>query len=113
MSDLSLREAMLLAGWPHPSEQTHLERCLEFFIVDWDFEFPPEDVSMFNYFSVGHASSWHETCARKQQPRARTASRIGMLGNFSWESPRFFVTDQRGYAVVAQHVARDIPTTKT
>lgn len=28
-----------------------------------------------------------------------------MLGSFSWESPRYFVTDPRGYAAVARQVA--------
>ena len=37
--------------------------------------------------------------------RARTAARLGLLGAFAWESPRYFVTDPRGYAAVADHVA--------
>ena len=40
--DLSLREALTRQGWPRPEDQTALERTLEFFVVDWDFEFPPE-----------------------------------------------------------------------
>jgi hypothetical protein len=40
--DLSLREALTRQGWPRPGDQTALERTLEFFVVDWDFEFPPE-----------------------------------------------------------------------
>eukprot|EP00656_Telonema_subtile_P000413 TRINITY_DN10190_c0_g1_i6.p1 TRINITY_DN10190_c0_g1~~TRINITY_DN10190_c0_g1_i6.p1 ORF type:complete len:275 (+),score=56.25 TRINITY_DN10190_c0_g1_i6:775-1599(+) len=31
-----------------------------------------------------------------------------MLGNFSWESPRFFVTDHRGYSELARHVAKHV-----
>eukprot|EP00747_Dinoflagellata_sp_TGD_P055290 gnl/TRDRNA2_/TRDRNA2_149472_c0_seq1.p1 gnl/TRDRNA2_/TRDRNA2_149472_c0~~gnl/TRDRNA2_/TRDRNA2_149472_c0_seq1.p1 ORF type:complete len:348 (+),score=53.75 gnl/TRDRNA2_/TRDRNA2_149472_c0_seq1:127-1044(+) len=39
-------------------------------------------------------------------PRARSAARHGLLGGFSWESPRYFVTDPRGYAAVAEEVVR-------
>jgi len=112
--DLSLREALLQAGWPAPEDQTHLEKTLEFFVVDWDFQYPPEAISTYNYFSVGHADSWNETCTKPAQrpgyaATARTAARLGMLGNFSWESPRYFVTDPRGYSAVARHLVKDIP----
>lgn len=122
MSDISLREALVSAGWPEPEKQTHLERTLEFFVIDWDFEYPPEEVSTFNYYAVGHADSWEKSCPTNAQqhkhrvggrfqgfPRARTAARMGLLGNFSWESPRYFVTDPRGYAAVAEHVVRALP----
>ena len=115
-SDLSLRDALTQAGWPVPSEQTPLERTLEFFVVDWDFEFPPEHVSIYNYFAVGKADSYHNLCNQSmattttrstpgRMPNARTAARLGMLGGFPWESPRYFVTDKRGFAAVAEHVA--------
>lgn len=112
-SDISLRAALTLAGWPLPEEQTALERTLEFFVVDWDFEFPPQNVSIFNFFAVGHADSWKETCSGNDRStyrmgRARTAALMGMVGNFSWESPRYFVTDPRGYGAVADFVMKDI-----
>ena len=42
---------------------------------------------------VGHADSWKETCSGNnsgtyRMGRARTAALMGMVGNFSWESPR-------------------------
>lgn len=108
-SDISLRQALLQAGWPHPKDQTARERTLENFVIDWDFEYPPEEVSTFNYFAVGHPDSWKETCKGHHPPsRARIAKSMGLLGDFSWESPRFFVTDKRGYAAVARHVAKDV-----
>jgi hypothetical protein len=92
-SDISLRTALNLVGWPSREEQTPIDRTLEFFVVDWDFEYPAEDVSLFNYFAVGHADSWREACggSGRSNPavrfsRARTAQRLGLLGNFSWEA---------------------------
>lgn len=112
LGDVSLREGLLLAGWPTRETQTPLQRTLEFFVVDWDFEFPAEQISIFNYFSVGHSGSWKEVCnvsnnvpPRQVLPRAKTARSMGLLGGFRWESPRYFVTDPRGFAAVADHVA--------
>eukprot|EP00947_MAST-08B_sp_MAST-8B-sp1_P000531 g531.t1 len=62
LGDTTLRAALTKAGWPRPEQQTPLERTLEFFVCDWDFEDPPEGISLFNYFSVGHADSWKEVC---------------------------------------------------
>jgi len=109
LGDISLRDAMSKSGWPPAESQTPLERTLEFFVVDWDFEYPPENVSMFNYFDVGKSGSWHEMCSSAKKHhilrRARTAARTGMLSGFIWEAPRFFVTDPRGYSAVAEYVA--------
>lgn len=100
-TDISLRDALTLAGWPESAQQTPIERTLEFFVIDWDFEYPAENVSLFNYFAVGHVDSWREACRssldvrrslgssgrRPQLPRARTAARLGLLdgvlGSFS------------------------------
>lgn len=109
LGDVTLREALSMAGWPPMERQSPLERTLEFFVVDWDFEFPPENVSLFNYFDVGKVDSWREACRHggglKHAKRSRSAARMGMLSGFSWEAPRYFVTDARGYAAVAEHVA--------
>mmetsp|Transcript_35767 Transcript_35767/g.111637 ORF Transcript_35767/g.111637 Transcript_35767/m.111637 type:complete len:494 (+) Transcript_35767:69-1550(+) len=107
-SDISLRAALTQVGWPDVARQTPIQRTLEYFVIDWDFEYPAEQVSLFNYFAVGHADSWREACngGALRPWRARTAARVGLLGNFSWESPRYFVTDPRGYAAVAEHVAQ-------
>lgn len=110
LGDITLREALLEAGWPSMQHQTPLERTLEFFVVDWDFEVPPENMSLFNYFDVGKPGSWREACGQSSRPkhtrRAHTAARMGMLDGFAWEAPRYLVTDARGYAAVAEHVAK-------
>ncbi|CAE8590360.1 unnamed protein product [Polarella glacialis] len=107
LGDVSLREALSSVGWPAIKNQTPLERTLEFFVVDWDFQYPPDNVSLFNYFDVGKGT-YEETCAgvKLKSRRAHRAVRMGMLDSFAWEPPRFFVTDPRGYAAVAQHVAK-------
>lgn len=123
LADISLREALTASGWPPADEQTNLQRTLEFFVVDWDFEYPPEEVSLFNYFSVGHNSSnttslsssigsCHNASAshrgKLRLQRAHTAIRLGLLKGFGWEVPRYFVTDPRGYAAIADYVAKPL-----
>jgi len=119
LSDISLREALLHTGWPAREDQTALERTLEFFVIDWDFEYPAEEVSLFNFFSVGKADAWHSLCnmtlgdsarPKVSLTRARTAARLGLfdhpnLQNFPWEAPRWFVTDPRGYVAVVEYIA--------
>lgn len=102
LDDISLREGFLKAGWPAPEKQTPMERTLEFFVVDWDFEYPPENVSMFNYF--GSCDSTDNSTSR---PRAKTAISLGLFGaQYPWRPPRYFVTDPRGYAAVVEFIAR-------
>jgi len=115
LSDIPLRKAFLQAGWPDSSRQTPIERTLEFFVVDWDFQFPAESISLFNYFAVGDRS-WLEACYRLRSgaawrdlrlARPRRAAQYLATGNgtFAWETPRYFVTDPRGYAAIARKVA--------
>ena len=113
--DISLRAALTQVGWPEIAQQTPIQRTLEFFVIDWDFEYPAEQISLFNYYAVGHADSWREVCDGSRSSdkhhtlrftRARMAARSGLLGDFSWESPRYFVSDRRGYSAVARQVGQ-------
>ena len=47
--DISLRDGLTRAGWPLPAAQTIAQTTLEYFVVDWDFEYPPEQVSLFDF----------------------------------------------------------------
>ncbi|KAJ1460563.1 hypothetical protein M885DRAFT_612604 [Pelagophyceae sp. CCMP2097] len=96
--DASLRSYLTAAGWPKPEDQTPLERTLEYFVVDWDFEFGPEDVSAQNYFGGA-------------MRRAASARRLGVTAVANKDDKRFFVTDKRGYAAVARHVASNFTLT--
>ena len=78
-------------------------------------------MSIYNYFAVGHAGDWDKSCGNRTAHVHVEASAVaargnagwrgksgrgGRLGGFSWESPRYFVTDPRGYAAVARHVSK-------
>jgi hypothetical protein len=47
--DISLRDGLTRAGWPLPAAQSIAQTTLEYFVVDWDFEYPPEQVSLFDF----------------------------------------------------------------
>lgn len=106
LSDICLRDALTSVGWPTPEHQTPLQRTLEFFVVDWDFQFSPDEVSLFNYYAVGKpaATFTMDICGGKRITSLR--ARRSRVGGFSWEAPRYFITDPRGYSAVADYVAQ-------
>lgn len=79
--DVPLRQTLTGCGWPAPPEQRPEETAAEFFVVDWEDVFDPEGIGTMAFFE--------DPCAPG-----------GDLAPPSW-----FVTDQRGYVAVIEHLA--------
>ncbi len=80
--DISLRDGLTRAGWPLPAAQSIAQTTLEYFVVDWDFEYPPEQVSLFDFTgdcptpaaSTPHASFEHADNQELHRRRRRHRS---------------------------------------
>ena len=56
--DITLREALVTVGWPAAADLTPAQLAAEFFIADFDYEYPPEQISLFSFADDKGSIEW-------------------------------------------------------
>ena len=133
LADMTMRDALTAVGWPAAADLSPAQVQAEWFICDFDYEMPPEQVSLYSFADdtdcksgeFGASALAFVRAERATPPRgfgrrgARSVLRAGRReystataayrasqNSSMVDCNEYFVTDQRGFSEVVRHVAK-------